>query len=291
MGKGKQKGRQQPTVNTAADLDDDELLKAAIAENKATLEKAALEKKRVQAEQEEREAACARRDQEGAPLSREAICSLMDTIPCFCIVDAQKQFVPLRVQGITGTADDTCMAWTEPLEAQSALEQAKKQRPSAELAIATLPLGKAFALSEGWAEAQGVSAFRVQAHSRMVQELRPQLTQQLKQQGMPTGEVFPVFMWEELTTDTVMPVFLSRAEIVATWQAVQKQRGNVHAPPPSSFTVMDLRILVRRMQSGGVDWSIIRFVGTDRAFELVKEGQRQEAERGEAEPPPLEPDR
>ena len=159
------------------------------------------------------------------------------------------------------------------LQAQDALAQAQKQRPAATLAIATLPLGKAFALSEGWAEARGVSAFRVQAHTRMVQELRPQLTQQLTQQGMPTGEVkchsnlgptdlqgiqtwdpsicrsadpvfdprsvspnpnpypnpnpnqvFPVFMWEELTTDTVMPVFLSRAEIVATWQAVQKQR-------------------------------------------------------------------
>ena len=35
------------------------------------------------------------------------------------------------------------------------------------------------------------------------------------------------------------------------------------------------------MQAGGVDWSIIRFVGTDRAFELVKEGRRQEGLRQE----------
>ena len=40
------------------------------------------------------------------------------------------------------------------------------------MAIATLPLGKAFALSEGWAEARGVAAFRVQAHTRMVQAPR-----------------------------------------------------------------------------------------------------------------------
>ena len=55
---------------------------------------------------------------------------------------------------------------------------------------------------------------------------------------------------------------------------------------------MDLRILVRRMQAGGVDWSIIRFVGTDRAFEVVKEARRQEGQRQEqqVEPPPLEPD-
>ena len=279
-----------------AELDDDALLKAAIAENAAVLAKAALEGKRAQGEQEEREAACARRDAAGAPLSREAICSLLDAIPCFCIVDAQKQFVPLRVQGVTGTAEDCCVAWTEPLEAQSALAQTQKQRPAAALAIATLPLGKAFALCEGWAEAQGVSAFKLQAHRGIVEELRPQLEQQLEAQGMPTAHVFPVFMWEELTTDTVMPVFLSRAEILATWRAVMVRRGHppdMSPPPSATFTVLDLSILVRRMQSGGVDWSIIRFVGTDRAFEVVTEVRRQEQQRAhsQAEPPPLEPDR
>ena len=105
-------------------------------------------------------------------------------------------------------------------------------------------------------------------------------------------------MMEELTTDTVMPVFLSRTEIANTWHAVQQQRGAATpaAPPaalPSSLTLVDLRILVRRMQAGGVDWSIIRFVGTDRAFEVVKEGRRQEAQREEEradDAPPLEPD-
>ena len=101
MGKGKQKARP-----AATDDSDDALLRAAIAENAAVLEKAALESQRVQAEQaarqEAREAACAQRDEEGAPLSREAICSLMDGIPTFCIVDERKQFVPLRVQGATG---------------------------------------------------------------------------------------------------------------------------------------------------------------------------------------------
>ena len=117
MGKGKQKARP-----AATDESDDVLLQAAIAENAAVLEKAALESQRVQAEQQAaqaaREAACAQRDEEGAPLSREAICSLMDVIPTFCIVDEHKQFVQLTVQGATGAAADCCVAWTEPLEAQ-----------------------------------------------------------------------------------------------------------------------------------------------------------------------------
>ena len=43
--------------------------------------------------------------------------------------------------------------------------------------------------------------------------------------------------------------------------------------------------LVARMQEeGAMDWSVLRFVGTDRAYEMVKKGQRQQEE----EPPPLE---
>ena len=65
-------------------------------------------------------------------------------------------------------------------------------------------------------------------------------------------------------------------------------------PPPKKMTAMDLRVLVSRMQEGGaMDWSVLRFVGTDRAYEMVMEGQRQEEERpppllADDEPPPLE---
>ena len=57
--------------------------------------------------------------------------------------------------------------------------------------------------------------------------------------------------------------------------------------------VLEPRLDVGGRKAGGVDWSIIRFVGTDRAFEVVKEGRRQEGQRqGQQadEPPPLEPD-
>ena len=46
------------------------------------------------------------------------------------------------------------------------------------------------------------------------------------------------------------------------------------------------------MQSGGVDWSIVKFVGTERAHFAVREAQQQEESRAapddpDAEPPPL----
>ena len=61
MGKGKAKAR--PAA--AEDDSDDALLRAAIAENAAVREKAALESARAQAEQAAREAECAQRDKAG----------------------------------------------------------------------------------------------------------------------------------------------------------------------------------------------------------------------------------
>ena len=43
-------------------------------------------------------------------------------------------------------------------------------------------------------------------------------------------------MMEELTTDTVMPVFLSRTEIANTWHAVQQQRGAATPAAPRPCT-------------------------------------------------------
>jgi len=63
------------------------------------------------------------------------------------------------------------------------------------------------------------------------------------------------------------------------------QRSGGRLNPPDKLTVLDLRLLVARMQQGGIqDWSVVKFVGTDRAYAMVEEGQRQETER----PPPLE---
>ena len=294
--------------NDAVAQNDDELLDAAIAENQAALNRlkieedteADLESQRVRlgAERVKQEAEAAaeaeRRDAEGTPLSRQEIAAKLDTMPTFCLVNAEtKSFVSIRLQDEEGHGEECCPFWVEPLDAKAALAQAMKQRPEVTLGMGTIPLGRAFALSEGWAEAEGGFNFRLKAHAQVERQLRPMLTKQLEQQGLPTAQVFPIFMCEELTTDTVMPCFLSRAEMVSTWEAAMKQAGK-QGGPPAQMTVLDLRILVRRMQAGGMDWSILRFVGTDRAYEAAQEGARQELERElakevapEDEPPAL----
>ena len=340
MGKGG-KGAKKAT---SSQVDEDELLNQAIAENLAFEEKATrakveadAEKEKARAEQIAKEVASARRDRAGAPLSRQDVAEKLNGIPCFCVVDASKQFVPLRIQDTAGLTEDCCFFWSEPVEAKHALAQAVSQRSETEstLGLATIPLGKAFALCEGWAEASTSTGkpckFQLRAHARLVEEVRPQLTRQLEHAGLdPAGGVFPLFLCEELTTDTVMPIFLSRVDVVSTWEAAiaqarvricihmhacicmhlhvhvqgrhraggsQRVHACIHmhacicththvymytweaaiaqagrdvskATPPSKITVLDLRMLARRMQSGGMDWSLVTFVGTDHAFQV-----------------------
>ena len=93
-----------------------------------------------------------------------------------------------------------------------------------------------------------------------------------------------------------MPFFLSRAELVSTFAEVMRQRGSTQ-PPPEQMTVLDLRLLAKRMQSAGVDWSIVQFVGTERAHQAVREAEKRQQEKvwavqarkddPDAEPPAL----
>ena len=121
-----------------------------------------------------------------------------------------------------------------------------------------------------------------------------QLRQQLEQHGLDTSWFFPVLMCQELQSAVVLPVFLTHDGLVATWQACGKE-----GPPPSKLQVMDMRILAGKMlapyKETGFDANIIRFLGSETGWDLVK-GSRDKLEAGESgqpsdpsdEPPPLE---
>jgi len=211
----------------------------------------------------------------------------MNELPTFTVVDERKQFVPLRLQDSSGAiSTEQCVFWTEPQDAKRALLQARDQRAEGTgLDVAAFPLGNAFALAEGWAEAEGKAPFRLMASSETIEQLRPLLTRQLEQQQLALDRPFPLFMCEELTSDKVMPVFLSRTDMVDTWEQALKAARKT-APPPSKVSVMDLRILVKHMQQpSGEDWSTVRFVGIQRAFDLANQGCVVGS--ADEEPPPL----
>ena len=249
-------------------------------------------------------------------MSRIEVVAKLDELPVFCLVDGERRLQALHLAAGTGlnadgsrastalATEEAVVFWAEPQEAKSAVVQARKQRPDETFAIGTMPLGRAFALAEGWAEAEsGGKPFRLRAHAAAVAQLRDVLVRQLEHQNMSTHQLFPVFLCEQLTTERVTPVFLSRVDLISTWEAVVKEAGREGTPPPAAVTVLDLRIVVDAMLQGRSDLGSVRFIGTQRAYDLAAQGTRaaSQAEGGEAhkavaviddpddEPPPLLP--
>ena len=152
MGKG---GKGSKAKAAEVVEDDDALLDAAIADNEA----AKLERLKL----EEAEAKAKANAPPPQPLTKQEIVAKMNELPTFTIVDAQKQFVALALQDEGGQLSESCVFWTEPNDAKSALAQARKQRSDTQLDIAAFPLGNAYALTEGWAEAKASHPFRLRA--------------------------------------------------------------------------------------------------------------------------------
>jgi hypothetical protein len=187
----------------------------------------------------------------------------LNDLPVFCLVDARKQFVAVHITPGTGVNSDGTRAtkvaateeavifWTDPLEAKSAAVQARSQRLGEAISLGTMPLGRAFALVEGWAVAEsGGRPFLLRANSSAVSQLHDLLFRQLQHQGLPTTQFFPLFLCEQLSTDALMPAFLSRADLVSTWEGACARAGRQGEPAPTAVTVMDLRVLVAAMLAG-----------------------------------------
>jgi hypothetical protein len=271
---GKKKGQK---ANAAAESDD-ALLDAAIAENKAQAV-AAAEAKAAAAEA----AAIAARQEAAARieglnfdgLSQEAVVEKLSGIPTFAVMHdtpTGKKFVPMlfkdddQDEGVT-----SCAFFADPNEAKNTLLQAKSQHPDMNLAIGVMPLGKAFALCAGWAEAKSQrTPFTLRAAQPAAKQMRPILKKQLEVINLPSFWSFPVFLCEELQSPACLPVFLTREGLMETWAGTGKGTA-----APANVTVTDLRVIVSEMQKGfketGCDWSIVRFLGSEEGWSAIKD--------------------
>lgn len=129
----------------------------------------------------------------------------------------------------------------------------------------------------------------------MAKQVAPQIKKHLQSQGMTTTWQFPVLLCEQLQSATVLPVFLTHEGLVATWKACRKE-----GPPPAKLQVIDMRTLAGKMlapyHETGLDARIVRFLGSESGFELVKKGLDSTENAGVAatssdpsdQPPPLE---
>lgn len=214
-------------------------------------------------------------------LSRSAIIEKLNAVPTFALLDPSKSVVSIQ----DGKGGESCSWYTDAEEARRMLGVAREANPEVALHLGVTPLGLAFSLVAGWSLTQSVAEqgvnLTLQGSSSIVASMASMLQQQLAAQGLDPGRwQLPVFCCDELQSASLLPMFLSRHDLVRAWIAAGHSREDV----PENLTVMDLRVLVAQMQTDAFAWEIVEFVGSEDAAALVQEAKQM----AEEEPPPLE---
>ena len=273
------KGKGKKKASAAGDADD-ALLDAAIAQ--ASEERAAKEaedKAKASAAREAQILASqvGMQEQLAPQLKVKDVVELLDTIPTFAIMNdsdgGQKKFMPMKfaIEGDSSPAStpEVCAFFIDPAEAKRTLAHAQAACPDLRLVLGAMPLGHAFALTVGWAEAKGTAPFVIRGSPGLTMDCRAHLVPQLEKAGLPSYWQIPVIMCEELQSAAVLPVFLTHGGLASTWKAAGHE-----GPPPKRLHILDLRMLVDQMlQPPGaerVNWSTVRFLGCERGSAVAE---------------------
>ena len=219
-------------------------------------------------------------------LTIQELVAKLDVVPTFAIMNhhtssGAKRFMPMTFSDSDGTQspEPVCAFFIDPDEAHRSLVQAQQACADLNLCIGAMPLGHAFGLVVGWADAEGDHPFVIRGSAALTKDMRSHLVQQLNKAGLPSYWQIPVILCEELQSPTVLPAFFTHEGLSLTWRAVGKP-----GPPPRTLKVLDLRLLVRTMlapfSQTGADWSIARFVGCERASQVVQRGLDELAAAG-----------
>ena len=249
--------------------DDDALLDAAIAENKATQAKAhTQQQQKAPAEKEARKQPAAA--PAGVALTKDQIIEKLNAVPSFCLLNGETNIVGL--QDPENPKFEVCFWMTDAADAKEMLAAAK-QNNSAEVAsrlhLGVTPLGIAFALASGWMETSFYGDMRLRGAQEDTENVTAMLQGQVAAQGMEQASwQVPVFCCDELQSPQSKPMFLSRKALQESWVV----SGRKLADLPQT-AVMDLRVLVAQMQTDAFSWRKLEFVTARRCIQLVKEAK------------------
>ena len=148
------------------------------------------------------------------------------------------------------------------------------------LHLGVVPLGVAFTTCNGWNDS-GVAAesssgsyigqLVLQGSPAELRGMGEHLRKQLLAEGMEPGcWQLPVFVCDEMQTENLLPLFLSRADLTETWL----ESGRARESLPEEVAVMDLRVLVSKMRSQpGVPWNTATFLCSAQAAQLAEEAR------------------
>lgn len=212
-------------------------------------------------------------------LSKQEVVNKLDTIPTFHLENIDKKIFP-----VPDESGETCVRWFADMEdAQSALDKVQALNPDMTLRLGVTPMGTAFALAQGWSPNGAEYPLKLHASKKVVQALAVKLG------ATPSVDDFPLYSCEELTSDHVMPFWLSAADVKATWIAAERPEDKF----PDELILLDLQKLVRlAMTSEDADWSKLMLVASEAATNKAQELQETEEQRLMAgladEPPPLD---
>ncbi|KAL3892910.1 MAG: hypothetical protein SGPRY_014663 [Prymnesium sp.] len=225
-------------------------------------------------------------------LSRSEIVSKLNQVPTFAVVNSERQLMPVLLptlsagEGGEGGEEEVVAWFTDPSDAKGALALAKLRHPGVQLQLGVTHLGSAFALAAGWTPSNSAHPLRLQPSQLLQSSFKDTLMTQLQAMRIEqTSWIMPIFSCEELQSSSMLPVFLSRADLAATWVAAGRSKETL----PDTVTVVDLRVLVERMMTDSFDWSKVRLIASESAIELAQ-GAKQVSTNADPldEPPPLQ---
>ena len=231
MGKKTKKKDQAP----AAEPTEDELLDQAIVENKAAAAAAAAAAASEAASQLQTKPLPAAAAGKKRVLTRHEVVATLDQVMMLNIVASGDGQDAKIVPGIDGDV----VWYSSIVDARAALGKMQEAMPSVPgftLGLNFTPLGRALALSEGWMGPKAGSGppMRLQA-SQTVKDavgegvLAGSVPRHVAKNNSRTG-AFPLFFLDELQSESVMPFFFSREELIRCWAASGRQARSRRCP-------------------------------------------------------------
>lgn len=170
---------------------------------------AAAREKQAQAERAAK-AALDKPERGARTLTKQQVVEKLDNVPVFTIVEEASG----ALVGVTDESGETCCRWYADVdEAQSALVLTQHLNPDLPLSLGVTPLGTAFALTSGWKATSSAHPLKLQASKAIVAAVAKEL-------GASPDGAFPLFGCDELRSPRLLPLFLSKEDLHATWRAM-----------------------------------------------------------------------
>ena len=271
MGKG---GRGAPK---AAALDDDALLEQAMAQ--ATLERAELAKQPPKPEPAKKKGkgkARAAAQQEaakpapGTVLTMQATLQKLDRVMCFSI----SRTLPDGKRDACPGLDGVVTFYLDQEDVKADFEAMKAADPEAKLSLDFVPLGRAFALTQGIMGLKAPGPTRLQFKRSTAAEVGDKGVPDYLREKMAGVGPFPLFYSEKLGSERFTPVFFDVADLKEFWATCG---GDPKNPPEPTAT--DLRIVVARTLQELGSWEPLHYVPAKASEPLTRElNQRAERE-------------